>query len=588
MPDQPHPSAPTPKKPVGTLQIAALAAGYRAGHFTPYDVITEVYRRIKERGDDGIWISLRPEAETLASIGEGDPSLPLYGIPFSVKDNIDVAGMATTAACPAFAYQPPVSAPLVDRLLRAGAVLIGKNNLDQFATGLSGSRSPYGAVASPLVPGLVAGGSSSGSGAAVSAGLVSFSIGTDTAGSGRVPAVLTGTVGLKPSRGLVSTLGVVPACASLDCPSVFALNVPDASLILSTIAGFQPDDPWSRELPTSAYRERLRVGVPDLELADFLGDEPAKTGFAKAVARLAGLGHELVPVDLEPFLAAGRLLYEGPWVAERRAALGVFTDAHPEALHPVTAQVLATADGVTGAATFQGLHALQRLRMETRAAWQAMDALLVPTVPTTFTLAEMAADPIGRNSALGRYTTFANLLDLAGVAVPAGLTSAGRPHGVTLLAPAGSDGLLAGLATAFHESVGGDAGATPYRLERGLLLAVVGAHRTGQPLHPELAARGAVSAGVARTAPVYRMYDLGDRPGLVRDPGGDTIEVELHRVTPEALGRLLVTIAPPLGLGTVELSDGRRVQGFLCEPYAIPAATEITAYGSWPEYLNKK
>ncbi|MCT9930879.1 allophanate hydrolase [Planotetraspora sp. A-T 1434] len=594
--------------PITTLQMAAMARGYRAGEFTPADVVTEVYRRIKERGDDGVWISLRPEGEVLASLQRlprpaghaGHDRLPLYGIPFAVKDNIDVAGLPTTAACPAYAYRPSRSAPIVERLLAAGAVLIGKNNLDQFATGLSGSRSPYGSCESPLVPGLISGGSSSGSAAAVSAGLVSFSIGTDTAGSGRVPAAMTGTVGLKPSRGLVSTLGIVPACASLDCPSVFALSVPDAAAVLSVIAGFEPDDPWSRRFPAPepVAGERLRIGVP--EAPEFFGDAAAEAGFAEAAVRLAGLGHEIVPVDLGPFLAAGRLLYEGPWVAERLAGVGDFVASHPEAVHPVTAQVLATGRDIKGADVFRGLHRLGELGGQTRRTWAGIDVLVVPTVPTTFTLDEMAADPIGRNTMLGHYTTFTNLLDLAAVAVPAGMTSAGRPHGVTLLAPTGSDGLLAGLATVFHQAAGGMTGATPYPLlplerdpERGserapadeVLLAVVGAHRTGQPLHPELAALGAVGRGLASTASAYRLYDLGDRPGLIRDQDGGVIEVELHRVTHEALGRLLVTIPPPLGLGTVELSDGRLVTGFLCEPHALPGAEDITSYGSWPAYL---
>ncbi|GAA1296347.1 allophanate hydrolase [Planotetraspora silvatica] len=606
--------------PISTLGAAALSHGYRTGEFTPADIVHEVYRRIRERGDDGVWISLRPEAEVLASLG--DPGLPLYGIPFSVKDNIDVAGMPTTAACPAFTYRPPVSAPLVDRLVAAGAVLIGKNNLDQFATGLTGSRSPYGSCESPLVPGLVSGGSSSGSAVAVGAGLVTFSIGTDTAGSGRVPAVMTGTVGLKPSRGLVSTLGIVPACASLDCPSVFALSVADAAAVLSVIAGFEPADPWSRPispLPVpSGAGGRLRIGLPDK--AEFFGDRAAAAGFAEAAARLAALGHDLVPVDLSPFLAAGRLLYEGPWVAERLAAVGDFVAAHPDDAHPVTARVLATGRDITGADTFRGLHRLRELRALTRRTWAEIDLLAVPTVPTTFTLDEVAADPIGRNSMLGHYTTFANLLDLAAVAVPAGTTATGRPHGVTVLAPAGSDALLADLAASFHAvtqrdaatedgpaaksgtgavsspgaAVGSNPGAAPVSgpvlapggaLLGEALLAVVGAHRSGQPLHPELAGLGAVARGLAHTASTYRLYDLGDRPGLIRDSSGGPIEVELFRLTPEALGRLLVTIRPPLGLGTVELSDGRLVTGFLCEPYAAPDARDITSHGSWPAYL---
>ncbi|GAA0379857.1 allophanate hydrolase [Acrocarpospora corrugata] len=557
---------------VGSLQLAALSRGYAAGEFTPADVVAEVYRRIRARGDDGVWITLRPIEEVLAA---EIPRGPLYGVPFAVKDNIDVAGLPTTAACPGFAYVPDATAPLVERLLAAGALLIGKTNLDQFATGLSGTRSPYGACESPLVPGLISGGSSSGSAVAVSAGLVSFAIGTDTAGSGRVPAAMTGVVGLKPSRGLVSTTGVVPACASLDCASVFALSVPDAAAVTGVMAG--------SGLPAEGPGVRLRVGVPD-----FFGDEGARAGFADAVAGLAALGHEIVAVGLAPFLAAGRLLYEGPWLAERLAGIGDFVAKHPAEIHPVTRDVLAGGWDVTGVEVFRGLRRLAELTEETAATWAEIDVLAVPSVPTTFTLAEMAADPIRHNSTLGYYTTFANLLDLAAVAVPAGMTATGRPHGITLLGPSGSDALLAGLARAFHQAAGGMTGATRQPLEGTapeVLLAVVGAHRTGQPLHPQLAALGARCHEVTATARAYRLYDLGDRPGMMRVPDGESIEVELHHLAPEALGRLLVQIPAPLGLGTVELLDGRLVHGFLCESYAAADAKDITEFGSWPDYL---
>jgi allophanate hydrolase len=450
-----------------TVSLAELAGRYRAG-VHPAEVVEGVLGRIASRGEDHVWITLRPAASLVAE-AEGlvrrwpDPRArpPLFGVPFAVKDNIDVAGLPTTAGCPGYAYLPAASAPLVTRLQEAGAVLVGKTNLDQFATGLSGTRSPYGACESPLVPGLISGGSSSGSAVAVAAGLVPVAIGTDTAGSGRVPAALTGTFGVKPSRGLVSTLGVVPACASLDCPSVFAGSAADALAVLAVIAGHEPEDPWSRRLPVpsgvagrpvsmrvpSGVAGRpvpMRIGVPR-EL-DFHGDEAARTAFLAATARLADLGHRLVRVDLDPFLAAGSLLYDGPWIAERLAAVGDFADSHPDQVHPVTLQVLRGGRGFDAVDAFRGLHRLRELRAQTGPAWAAMDVLAVPTVPTTFTIAEMLADPIGRNTVLGRYTTFANLLDLAAVAVPCGFTSAGRPHGITLLAPAGGDAMLAALA----------------------------------------------------------------------------------------------------------------------------------------------
>jgi allophanate hydrolase len=431
-----------------------LAGLYRAGGH-PAEVVEEVLGRIASRGEDHVWISVRAEAELLAEAERlvrrwPDPGgrPPLFGVPVAVKDNIDVAGLATTAGCPGYAYLPPGSAPLVRRLQAAGAVVIGKTNLDQFATGLSGTRSPYGACESPLVPGLISGGSSSGSAVAVAAGLVPVAIGTDTAGSGRVPAALTGTVGIKPSRGLVSTLGIVPACASLDCPSVFATSVPDALAVLAVIAGPEPGDPWSRRLPVPGPRPGVpgpvRIGVP--REAEFYGDDAAAEAFGAAVAALADRGHTLVEVNLGPFLAAGRLLYDGPWIAERLAAVGGFADRHPEEVHPVTLEVLQGGRRFDAVDAFRGLYRLRELAAQTGPTWAGMDVLAVPTVPTTFTIAEMLADPVGRNSVLGHYTTFANLLNLAAVAVPCGFTSAGRPHGITLLGPAGRDGLLAEVA----------------------------------------------------------------------------------------------------------------------------------------------
>jgi allophanate hydrolase len=439
--------------------LAELRARYRAGTH-PAAVMEDVLGRIAGRGDDHVWISVRQESDVIAEAGEiarrwPHPGRrpPLFGVPVAVKDNIDVAGLATTAACPAYAYLPESSAPLVTRLREAGAIVLGKTNLDQFATGLSGTRTPYGACESPLVPGLISGGSSSGSAVAVAAGLVPVAIGTDTAGSGRVPAALTGTVGLKPSRGLVSTLGVVPACASLDCPSVFAGSVPDAQAVLAVIAGHEPGDPWSRRLPGPALSAHgapnpARVGVP--RDPDFYGDAAAAAAFKAITRRVAARGHQLVEVDLAPFLAAGRLLYDGPWIAERLAAVGDFADKHPDQVHPVTLDVLRGGRGFDAVDAFRGLYRLRELRARTAPAWSAMDVLLVPTVPTTFTIDEMVADPIQRNSVLGHYTTFANLLDLAAVAFPGGFTPAGRPHGGTLLAPAGSDAMLASLAATFE------------------------------------------------------------------------------------------------------------------------------------------
>ncbi|MEO3788329.1 allophanate hydrolase [Actinocorallia sp. B10E7] len=569
----------------GSLSVGELSRRYGAGTARPEKVVREVYERIEARGEDHVWITLRPKEEVLAEAA-ALPDGPLYGIPYAVKDNIDVAGLPTTAGCPEFAYVPERSAPLVERLRAAGALLIGKTNLDQFATGLSGTRSPYGTCESPLVPGLISGGSSSGSAVAVSAGLVSFAIGTDTAGSGRVPAAFTGTVGLKPSRGLVSTLGMVPACASLDCASVFAGSVDDAWTVLSVIAGPVPGDPWARELPVPPLEDTrpLRIGVP--RRLEFFGDAAAAAAFQDVLARLEELGHTLVRIDLDPFLQAGRLLYGGAWLAERLAAIGGFAERHPEALHPVTRRVLRPGASLTAVDVFTDQHRLRELRSRTRESWRLMDVLAVPTVPTTFTVKEMAEDPIGRNRTLGHYTTFANLLDLAAVSVPAGMTATGRPHGLTLLAPAGRDALPASASAAFlapHEPL-------PPAPD-GAVLAVVGAHRAGQPLHGRLRALGARPLGVAVTAPRYRLYALPGgripRPGLVRVAGrGVEVEVELYVLDAAGLGELLTETAPPLGLGTLELADGRTVHGFLCEAYATREAPDISGHGSWLTYLE--
>jgi allophanate hydrolase len=586
-----------------SLQIAALRDAYRAGA-TPVDVLAEVAGR---PAGDAVWISRVARADVLHAAADlprrwPDPARrpPLYGIPCAVKDNIDVAGLPTTAGCPDFAYEPSASAPLVDRLRAAGAVLVGKNNLDQFATGLTGTRSPYGTPANPFAPRYIAGGSSSGSAVAVATGLVSFAIGTDTAGSGRVPAALCNVVGLKPSRGLVSTMGIVPACPSLDCPSVFALSVADAASVLDVIAGFEPADPWSRRIPAVTSTVE-RVGVPrELE---FGGDTAAAAVFDAALDRLEAAGVTVVPVDLEPFLTAGRLLYEA-WVAERWAHLGDFVSAHPDSLHPVTRTVLSTGAGYTAADAFRAMHRVQALRAGTAPVWQRIDALITPTVPTTFTIAEVEAEPVTRNGFLGHYTQFANLLDLAGIAMPAGFSADGLAFGVQFLAPAGHDGALAALAARFAARAGLPAGATPHPVlhpadagppapqHRGqTMLAVVGAHRTGQPLYPELAACGAVAVGPAWTTPRYRLFALGGdgvaRPGLVRvGTGGAAVEVELHRIQTEALGGLLAGVPAPLGLGRVELADGSTVVGFIAESYALAGEPDITSYGSWPAYLG--
>jgi allophanate hydrolase len=427
------------------LGVGALRSSYLDGRARPLDVVDLVLERLARRGQDAVWIStvaaaqLRDRARALERL---DPAaLPLFGIPFAVKDNIDAAGLPTTAACPAFAYEPPNDATAVRRLLDAGALLVGKTNLDQFATGLTGVRSPYGACESVYGEDLISGGSSSGSAVAVAAGVVAFSLGTDTAGSGRVPAAMNGIVGLKPTRGLVSNRGVVPACRSLDCVSVFTHTLQDAADVLSVIAGPDPADPWSRAAPPSQQRRGgLRLAVPDA--ASLNADPGVTAAFEQYVNGARRAGAHVVGVDLQPFLAAGELLYRGPWVAERLAGLASFVDAHPDDVLPVTRAVLESGRRFSAVDAFAGLHRLQDLRARCDRVWADADALVVPTVPTTFTRAEIADDPIGRNLELGRFTQFANLLDLAAVAVPLGLTADGRPVGVTLLGPAFSEAVL--------------------------------------------------------------------------------------------------------------------------------------------------
>jgi allophanate hydrolase len=435
--------------PTDLLGVQALRAHYLERGGRPTDVVDLVLDRLAERGDDAVWISraepaeLRERARALERL---DPAaLPLFGVPFGVKDNIDTAGLPTSAGCPAFAYQPPRDAAAVRRLLDAGAILVGKTNLDQFATGLTGVRSPYGACESVFGGDLISGGSSSGSAVAVAAGCVAFSLGTDTAGSGRVPAALNGIVGLKPTRGLVSTDGVVPACRSLDCVSVFARSLDDADDVLAVLAGPDPHDPWSRTAPPArALAAPARLAVPDLA---GLGVAPGiRAALQQYLDDAVRAGAVLVPVDLEPFLAAGELLYEGPWVAERLTDLAPFLAAHPDDVLPVTRAVLESGHRFSAVDAFRGVHRLQELRSRCDRLWAAADALIVPTVPTTYTRAEIADDPIGRNLELGRFTQFGNLLDLAAVAVPAGLTPDGRPAGVTLLGPAFCEHVLLDIA----------------------------------------------------------------------------------------------------------------------------------------------
>jgi allophanate hydrolase len=448
--------------------IAAMVAAHRSGAVSPEATIADCFARIRAHGDPAIFISLREEADALAEAralaGRGDASLPLYGVPVAVKDNIDVAGMVTTAACPDFAYKPAKDATCVVRLKQAGAIVIGKTNLDQFATGLVGVRSPYGVPRNLFDPALIPGGSSSGSAIAVGAGLVPLALGTDTAGSGRVPAGLANIVGLKPSLGLISTAGVVPACRTLDCVSVFALTVDDAVAALEVLAAPDDADPYSRPRPLGplgAVPPSMRLGAPLPGQRLFFGDTASAAAYDAALARLARLGATIVEIDIEPFYEAARLLYEGPWVAERYITARKLIASSPQSMHPVTRQIILAGAHPTAVDAFAAFYQLEDLRRVRDRVFHTIDALVLPTIPTAYTVEQVVADPIGLNSRLGTYTNFVNLLDLCGLAVPSSMRPDGVPFGITLLAPAGQDAALASIGRAYHAATGLPLGALP-------------------------------------------------------------------------------------------------------------------------------
>ena len=584
------------------LTRASVHADLAAGRSVE-DVLREVWRRIDERGNDGVWI-WRPAWDDLlalaASVCRDRSSQPLFGLPFAVKDNIDVAGWPTSAGCPEFSTVAPSDATVVARLKAAGAIPVGKANLDQFATGLVGTRSPYGIPTSVFSGRHISGGSSSGSAVAVASGEVVFALGTDTAGSGRVPAAFNGLVGLKPTCGLLSTAGVVPACRSLDCVSIFAHGADDAQAVLNAARGADPNDDFSRLVaPHPLPMEAPRVGVPGSDHREFFGDTVAAAAYAACLDALRAAGWEVREIDFAPFAEMARQLYAGPWVAERLAAVGDFLAAHPLAGHPVVRRIIEGAAGRSAVDAYRGYYDRARLKRLADRAWLEVDCLLLPTVPTHPTVDEALADPVGVNTNLGTYTNFVNLFDLCALAVPVRSRSDGLPFGVTLVAPAGADDGLAVLGRAAMAVCGtgaGKPGPPPPVLPApaGLIpLAVVGAHLRGQPLHAQLSDRRAVFLGRTRTSPPHRLYALANttppKPGLVRDPdfAGAGIEVEVFALTPAALGEFTALVPPPLAIGNVELSGGSWVKGFVCEPSALAGAAEITDFGGWRAYVGR-
>lgn len=555
--------------------MAATTMNASVARNAPTAAIEQAYACEAAAGDNPVWIHRVEKADAAgrARLATG----PLAGLPFAVKDNIDVAGMPTTAACAAYAYQPQKNATAVQKLLDAGAICVGKANLDQFATGLAGMRSPYGECRNAFNPDYISGGSSSGSALAVALGLAEFALGTDTAGSGRVPAAFNNLVGLKPTRGLVSTMGVVPACRSLDCVSVFARSCARALQVLETMQGFDAADPYSRSGdPVFINETNIRIAVPD-DL-EFYGDAAYEQLFARALERLGG---ERVPVDFTPFLRAQQLLYDGPWLAERTAQLQEFMQRHLDDMHPVTRAVIAGGSRFSAIDAFRAQYRLAELRRETESVWKNADVLVVPGAPTIYKRAEVAADPVAMNARLGLYTNFVNLLDLAAITIPAGFRRDGLPFGITLIGPAFSDRALASLGARFLGEAPIPVAASTVRV------AVVGAHLSGMALNRQLTERAATLVRKSKTSSQYRLYDLADgRPGLVRDGHGACIEVEVWEMSTAAFGSFVAQIPPPLGIGTLALEDGEQVKGFVCEAHAVAGKKDITASGGWRNYLN--
>ena len=591
------------------LSISTLLKAYREGTCSPGEIIPEAWKRASS-DDPAIWISRPTESQLRASLraleGESPDTKPLYGIPFAIKDNIDCAGYPTTAACPAWSYAPARHAFVVKLLIDAGAIPMGKTNLDQFATGLVGVRSPYGVPGNAFNPDYIPGGSSSGSAVAVAKGLCSFSLGTDTAGSGRVPASFNNLIGLKATRGLLSCTGVVPACRTLDCVSIFALTAADASWVLQAAAAFDASDAYARKATSgSEISWPPKIGVPGMDQLDFFGNDDAKQLFVDARQTIASMGWIIIEVDISAFLDAAQLLYEGPWVAERTSVVSQLPAGQPGALLPVTRTIIEGGLKGTAVDAFRAQYRLAELKRASEHTWEKIDVLLMPTAGTIYTKAEVEAEPIKLNSNLGRYTNFMNLLDLCGCAVPAGFLGNGLPWGVTFYAPAHGDALVLDCAARFHAEVNLPLGKSPAMSSAAPLpapplatvpmmkIAVCGAHMEGLGLHWQLSDRKARLVQRTQSAPCYRLYLLPangripDRPGMVRvREGGAAIELEVWEIPQSTMGSFLEGIAAPLGLGRVQLADGSQVCGFVCEGLISGTARDITSHGNWRKWLD--
>ena len=558
--------------------------------------------------EDNAWLMIASETQLQAQwdaliprYRDNPDALPLFGIPFAVKDNVDVAGWPTTAACPAFEYIAKRDATAVARLKAAGAIVIGKTNLDQFATGLVGTRSPYGAVANTFNADYVSGGSSSGSASVVARGLVPFAFGTDTAGSGRVPAGFNNIVGLKPTKGWLSAKGVVPACRLNDTLSVFALTVDDAFYIASLAGGVDPEDAYSRSNPATApaaLPQKPVLAIP--EILNFFGDTQAQAAWEKALDALCDGGATLRPIDFSAFSQLAEQLYQGPWVAERTAAVGDMLQ-HPEQMDPTVYTIVSAGLNYSAVDAFKAEYLRAELAQKIHQALADVDALVVPTSPTIHTLEEMKQEPIRFNSQFGTYTNFTNLADLSALALPAPLRDDGLPAGITLIAPAWHDRALADFGLRWQQQLALPLGATglPFTAHATLApsphhvrVAVVGAHLRGMPLNFQLTTRDAAFVEATHTAPNYRLYALANtqpqKPGIARDTAGAAIEVELWDIPLARFGEFVAEIPAPLGIGSLELSDGRWVKGFICEPAALNDATDITEFKGWRHWIARK
>jgi allophanate hydrolase len=582
------------------LDVAGISAAVRKRERSAVEVAEDCLSRVRDYDavQPQTWVSRFSEGDVLmrarqvdARLARGE-SLPLAGVPFAVKDNIDLAGLATTAACPAFAYAPDQDCEVVARLTAAGAIPIGKTNLDQFATGLTGTRSPYGAPGCVFKRAWIAGGSSSGSAVAVAAGIVGFALGSDTAGSGRVPAAFNGLVGFKPTPGRWSTRGLVPACRSLDCVSVFTHSAADAAAIDAELAAFDGADPFSRRAETMPAAAKA-IGVPSSADLAWFGDTQSERLYEAALKAMADGGARLVEVDIAPLLACGRLLYEGPWIAERALALSATLERNPAAIHPVVRAIVQAGAGISAVDAFEGLHALQGYKRDAQSLWAGVDALMLPTAPTLYRIAEVLAEPFALNANLGTYTNFVNLLDMAAVATPAGFRANGTGFGVSFLGPAWSEARLLALTERLAELM--PPGRPPLDLgprAQTVKLAVVGAHLSGMPLHWQLASRNARLIGAGRTAAAYKLYAMAGgsppKPALVHVgvEDGVAIEVEVYELEIAAFGAFVAEVPPPLAIGTVDLETGEAIKGFVAEPRAVTGARDISHFGGWRAFLQ--